>query len=118
VERFGRDQPIHDSWSKPSGTPSCEGIEAGKIDQLSRREFQVAEHAARGETNKQIANQLRLSEHTVKNYLFNLSETRCAEPNGTSFPFVQVLCSGCESRGTRKRQEPALWDLLKAAEEA
>jgi DNA-binding CsgD family transcriptional regulator len=36
-------------------TPSCEGIEAGKIDQLSPRELQVAERAAQSESNKQIA---------------------------------------------------------------
>jgi DNA-binding CsgD family transcriptional regulator len=46
----------------------------GKIDQLSRREFQVAEHAAQGEGNKQIADQLGLSEHAVKNYLFHVFE--------------------------------------------
>jgi DNA-binding NarL/FixJ family response regulator len=55
-------------------TPSCEGIEAGKIDQLSPRELQVAECAAQGESNKQIADHLRLSEHTVKNYLFHVFE--------------------------------------------
>src|SRR6202163_4236417 len=51
-------------------TPSCEGIGAGKIDQLSPRELQVAEQAAQGESNKQIAD--RLGEHTVKNYLFHV----------------------------------------------
>jgi two-component system, NarL family, nitrate/nitrite response regulator NarL len=55
-------------------TPSCEGIEAGKIDHLSPRELQVAEHAAQGESNKQIADRLGLSEHTVKNYLFHVFE--------------------------------------------
>ena len=55
-------------------TPSCEGIEAGEIDQLSRRELQVVEHAAQGESNKQIADRLGLSEHTVKNYLFHVFE--------------------------------------------
>lgn len=55
-------------------TPSCEGIEAGKIDHLTPRELQVAEHAAQGESNKQIANRLALSEHTVKNYLFRVFE--------------------------------------------
>jgi two-component system, NarL family, nitrate/nitrite response regulator NarL len=52
--------------------PSCEGIEAGKIDRLSNRELQVAEHAAQGQSNKQIADQLGLSEHTIKNYLFRI----------------------------------------------
>jgi two-component system, NarL family, nitrate/nitrite response regulator NarL len=55
-------------------TPSCDGIGSGKIDQLSRRELQVAEHAAQGESNKQIADRLGLSEHTVKNYLFHVFE--------------------------------------------
>ena len=53
---------------------SCEGIGAGKIDQLSPRELQVAERAAQGESNKQIADRLGLSEHTVKNYLFHVFE--------------------------------------------
>lgn len=54
--------------------PSCEGIVAGKIHHLSPRELQVAEHAAQGESNKQIAERLRLSEHTVKNYLLHVFE--------------------------------------------
>ena len=54
--------------------PSCEGIDAGKIDQLSPRELQVSEHAAQGESNKQIADRLGLSEHTVKNYLVRVFE--------------------------------------------
>lgn len=37
---------------------------------LTPREFQVVQHAAKGKTNKAIAVGLGLSEHTVKNYLF------------------------------------------------
>ena len=55
-------------------TPSCEGIVTGRIDQLSRRQLQVAEHAAQGESNKQIADRLGLREHTVKNYLLHVFE--------------------------------------------
>ena len=55
-------------------TPSCDGIEAGKIDLLSHRELQVAECAAQGYSNKQIADRLGLSEHTIKNYLFHVFE--------------------------------------------
>ena len=54
--------------------PSCEGIDLGKVDSLSPRELQVAEYAAQGESNKQIADRLGLSEHTVKNYLFHVFE--------------------------------------------
>src|SRR5450755_2061307 len=38
--------------------PSCQGIPAGKIDLLTHRELQVAECAAQGQSNKQIADHL------------------------------------------------------------
>lgn len=78
IERVSRGE----IWASPShcqflleavrSTPSCEGIEAGKINLLSGRELQVAECAAQGQSNKQIADQLALSEHTIKNYLFRI----------------------------------------------
>ncbi|MFZ0201086.1 MAG: LuxR C-terminal-related transcriptional regulator [Candidatus Sulfotelmatobacter sp.] len=55
-------------------TPSCDGIEDGKLRLLTKRELEVAEHAAQGQSNKQIANELNLSEHTIKNYLFRVFE--------------------------------------------
>jgi two-component system nitrate/nitrite response regulator NarL len=41
---------------------------------LTARELQVVQVAATGKTNKAIAKDLRLSEHTVKNYLFRAFE--------------------------------------------
>lgn len=41
---------------------------------LSDRELQVVQHAATGKTNRAIARELSLSEHTVKNYLFHAFE--------------------------------------------
>ena len=41
---------------------------------LSRREQEVAELVAHGFSNREIAQRLRLSEHTVKNYLFHIFE--------------------------------------------
>jgi DNA-binding NarL/FixJ family response regulator len=41
---------------------------------LTARELQVVERAAIGRTNRAIALELRLSEHTVKNYLFRAFE--------------------------------------------
>jgi len=54
------------------GTPSCDAI--CHLSTLSKREIEVAEFAAQGLTNKQIADHLGLSEHTVKNYLFRVFE--------------------------------------------
>ena len=80
--------------------PSCEGIDAGKIDLLSKREFQVAECAAQGQSNKQIADQLGLSEHTVKNYLF-----RIFEKLGVSnrFELLFLLFKECNTQATRAK---------------
>jgi two-component system, NarL family, nitrate/nitrite response regulator NarL len=52
--------------------PSCDGI--GELSKLTKREVAVAELAAQGLSNKQIANELALSEHTIKNYLFRVFE--------------------------------------------
>ena len=41
---------------------------------LTAREWQVVRSAAKGKTNKIIASELGLSEHTVKNYLFRAFE--------------------------------------------
>ena len=41
---------------------------------LTTRELQVVRNAAEGKTNKSIASNLGLSEHTVKNYLFRAFE--------------------------------------------
>jgi DNA-binding NarL/FixJ family response regulator len=39
---------------------------------LSRREREVAELVAEGLSNREISAQLRLSQHTIKNYLFHI----------------------------------------------
>jgi DNA-binding NarL/FixJ family response regulator len=39
---------------------------------LSKRESQVVRYLAEGFSNKEIAKELDLSEHTVKNYLFRI----------------------------------------------
>ena len=76
-------------------TPSCEGIAGAKIDLLSRRELQVAEHAAQGESNKQIADRLGLSEHTVKNYLFHVFEKLGVS---TRFELLFLLFKECNGQ--------------------
>jgi DNA-binding NarL/FixJ family response regulator len=44
------------------------------IEQLSKREMEVVGCVAQGLTNRDIANRLDLSEHTIKNYLFRIYE--------------------------------------------
>jgi DNA-binding NarL/FixJ family response regulator len=54
--------------------PSPDMAVAGETLPLTFRELQVVKCAARGKTNKVIASELGLSEHTVKNYLFRAFE--------------------------------------------
>jgi two-component system nitrate/nitrite response regulator NarL len=54
--------------------PSTDMAMALPMSSLTFRELQVTKCAARGKTNKAIACELGLSEHTVKNYLFRAFE--------------------------------------------
>lgn len=54
--------------------PSPMLVTAGDSPALTARELQVVQCAATGKTNKVIACELGLSEHTVKNYLFRAFE--------------------------------------------
>ena len=54
--------------------PSLNLVPTSAASQLTYREQQVVQAAARGKTNKVIAGELGLSEHTVKNYLFRAFE--------------------------------------------
>ena len=101
--------------------PSCEGIDAGKIGLMSHREFQVAECAAQGQSNKQIADRLGLSEHTIKNYLF-----RIFDKLGVSnrFELLFLLFKECNAPATGRSGVPfgtvighPIETYLKAAEE-
>jgi len=47
-------------------------VDANGITLLSKREQSVVRYVAEGMTNREIANQLQLSEHTVKNYMFRI----------------------------------------------
>lgn len=54
--------------------PSSGGTATDELSGLTARERQVVQCAARGKTNKAIAAELYLSEHTVKNYMFRAFE--------------------------------------------
>jgi two-component system, NarL family, nitrate/nitrite response regulator NarL len=102
-------------------TPSCEGITTAKIDLLSHRELEVAEHTAQGRSNKQIADRLGLSEHTVKNYLFRIFD-KLGVSNRCELLFL--LFKECNAQTTGRGRVPLGTELghpievyLKAAEE-
>jgi two-component system, NarL family, nitrate/nitrite response regulator NarL len=54
--------------------PTAPGLNANPSLPLTKRELEVVQCAATGKTNRAIASELGLSEHTVKNYLFRSFE--------------------------------------------
>jgi DNA-binding NarL/FixJ family response regulator len=54
--------------------PAPNILSTSSVPALTARELQVVRCAAQGKTNKAIASELLLSEHTVKNYLFRSFE--------------------------------------------
>lgn len=52
--------------------PSVCAVDANGLDLLSKREMDVVRSLAEGLTNREIAERLGLSQHTIKNYLFRV----------------------------------------------
>lgn len=81
--------------------PSCDAVDSDTLSKLSKREIEVAECAAQGHTNRQIAEQFNLSEHTVKNYL-----SRAYEKLGVSTRMeLLVLLSNKNNSGSTEGVE-------------
>lgn len=55
-----------------AATPSLRAVGANGMNLLSKREMEVVHCLSRGLTNREIAKQMGLSQHTVKNYLFRV----------------------------------------------
>jgi len=53
-------------------SPTRRIVNSKGIDLLTKREQEVVRLLAEGSSNREIAQQLRLSEHTVKNYVFSI----------------------------------------------
>ncbi len=52
--------------------PAVRAVDANGLNLLSKRELEVVRSLAEGLTNREIAERLGLSQHTIKNYLFKV----------------------------------------------
>src|SRR5436305_12382602 len=55
-----------------ASTPAVHAVDAKGMNLLSPRELEVVRCLAEGLTNREIADRLGLSQHTIKNYLFRI----------------------------------------------
>jgi len=55
-----------------ASSPTVRAVNASGMKLLSEREIQVVRCIAEGLTNREIAERLKLSQHTIKNYLFRI----------------------------------------------
>src|SRR5271165_7099435 len=55
-----------------ASTPTVRAVDANGLDLLSKRELEVVRSLAEGLTNREIAERMGLSQHTIKNYLFRI----------------------------------------------
>jgi DNA-binding NarL/FixJ family response regulator len=55
-----------------ASAPTVHAVDAKGLSLLSKREMEIVQSLAEGLTNREIAEKLGLSQHTVKNYLFRI----------------------------------------------
>jgi len=81
--------------------PTVCAIDANGLELLSKREMEVVQSLAEGLTNREIAERLGLSQHTIKNYLF-----RVFDKLGVSSR-LELLFMTLTQAGTRKAGSPS-----------
>jgi DNA-binding NarL/FixJ family response regulator len=71
---WANDQQLHYLIEAVTQVPSLRAVTAGGLTLLTSREEQVVALVADGLSNRQVALELDLSEHTIKKYLFRIFE--------------------------------------------
>ena len=85
------------------------------IELLSSRERQIIQHLAGGMTNREIAQALSLSPHTVKNYLFRIFD-KLGVSSRTELLYLTMNISQAQPLRTANGDSKAFSAIIEAAE--
>ena len=97
-----------------ANSPLVRAINHKGLDLLSARERQVVQYLAAGMTNREIAESLGLSRHTVKNYLFRIFD-KLGVSSRTELLYLTMSGPRIQDSSNAEEEE-GLPALLKAAE--
>ena len=88
-----------------SAVPRIQSVDAKGFNVLSKRELEVVNSLAQGLTNREIAERMKLSQHTIKNYLFKVFD-KLGVSSRVELLFMTLSRSGPrESAADGTRQE-------------
>lgn len=104
-----------------ASSPTVRAVNANGMKLLSERELQVVRCIAEGLTNREIAERLKLSQHTIKNYLFRIFD-KVGVSSRVELLFMTLSQTGAgqallgSAKGNHNGQEES--ELLKKAAES
>ena len=99
-----------------ANSPLVRAINHKGLDLLSARERQVVQYLAAGMTNREIAESLGLSRHTVKNYLFRIFD-KLGVSSRTELLYLTMSSAQARTQDSSNgEEEEGLPALFKAAE--
>src|ERR1700733_12130229 len=87
-----------------ASAPNVRAVNASGMSLLSKRELQVVRCLAEGMTNREIAERLKLSQHTVKNYLFRVFD-KLGVSSRVELLFMTLV--GASVEPARKKSKPS-----------
>lgn len=89
-----------------AASPTVRAVDANGLNLLSKRELEVVRCLAEGLTNREIAERLGLSQHTIKNYLFRVFD-KLGVSSRLELLFMTLSQAGTSQPAARSRGSAA-----------